>query len=188
MDVRRQNSAATLMTIFKPNYIATLGAFVGLFALTFTWLNQPIPGMYPVNPIPKTADEGLQRIVGSGPFWGPVGVVQILSSWGSASALALAVFIAGTFIALSTPLGGLIQGLGLIGFAWNAPIILRTGAAGSTVFGNYSFGPGYFLAVASMLIVTYAGISHFWSRGASRFVPSQGRIAALLPRSVGLLR
>ena len=191
MKISETRLAKSLFVLFRPNYFATMGAFVGLFALVLPWLVQgsAIQGTY-VSP-PMTGDPDMNRLLEPRHIlWNQqtLSFFGAMNWWEGDIGVFLVVYLAGTIIALFTPLGGLVQGIGLTGFVWNMRLIQHSLNNINIYRNEYEFGLGYFIALISMLIVTYAGFQHFWSRGDARFVPSQGRIAALSPRSVGLLR
>lgn len=98
----------------------------------------------------------------------------------------LLVLLTGIVLSLFHRSGVILQAVGLLGFAFTAhshfaPAL--TSVVFSPVNNDYSFGPGYFIAVFGLFVSMFAAKNFWWQREIHSVVPSISRVTALSPNS-----
>ena len=158
----------------RPNMQCTIGAFIGIISIASAWIVRAPP------PIPYPVGHGFHI------YWDPHLTLLDLTMYGDLDiAFYATLFVLGTAIALFTPLGGIAQIVGLLGFVlsyrayemstWRALFM-------PTVESHLSIG--YALAILSAtLVVTSAS---FATRNANGGRPARAlsRVAAVCPSSL----
>ena len=160
----------------RPNLQCSIGASIGLFSTMCTWIVikypawvlQPGGGFHPI-------------------FLHPAkNLIEIVSLADPTTQFYCMLFVLGAALALISPLGGIPQSIGLLGFVLNYHYYV-TGygwTAWISPFPHSSLGLGYYLGVASMVIViTSAGGA---IRSANNGKPARvlSRFAAMSPSSL----
>ena len=100
--------------------------------------------------------------------------------------LVMVLFLLGTVASLFFRWGVVPQAVGLLGFLMTAPghfIPSVPRASPLFIHLNHALGPGYFIALAGVLISAFLVRNFWWQRSTSGIVPSISRIAALAPNS-----
>ncbi len=93
----------------------------------------------------------------------------------------MALFLVGTAVSLFYRHGVALQAVGLLGFIMVAPGHFTTSVSSHSAF--IVLGPGYFVALAGVLVSAFLARNFWWQRSTSGVVPSISRIAALSPNS-----
>jgi len=174
---------AILRSFFRPTDVSVVAGGMGLLSLLMPWMIFT-PRFLSV-PVPMG---GSTQIIAPH-YRGEWGFFDLASN--PSYEFFLLMFLAGTMLVFVTSFGGLFQAVGLIGFVFE----FRAGPdsfASTTLLESYrnsfQLGSGYYVALFAVLLVLFVGRQYAWSRSGTRFVPSIGRIAALNPHSVGLLK
>lgn len=152
-----------------PNTQSGIGAFIGLMSLSLIWVSR-------------------WGIVGS--FSMPAGlpfhfhmqftIFDLMNHAGHDAALFGGLFVIGTIVALASPIGGVFQGIGLIGIAFEMDSLLSVGL-------HLSMGPGYFVALVSTFTVL-TSVSAIRSANGGKPARTVSRFAALSPGSMSVFR
>jgi hypothetical protein len=155
----------------RPNLQSGIGAFIGLISLSLIWVSRA--GVIASNPIPKGA-----LIVFH--FQVHFTVFDLMEYAGHDAALFGGLFITGAIIALASPIGGVFQGIGLIGIAFRLESVLFHGE-------HLFLGPGYLLAIVSTLPVL-TSVSVIRTANGGKPARAISRFAALSPGSMSVFR
>lgn len=155
----------------------TIGAFVGILAMCLPWIFAPDPHAWILTPGISN-----QRIHVA---WDPyTNLLDMILSNGDYAFYSLLFFL-GTVVALVTPLGGLAQGAGLLGFvlSYRALSMDSWMTLGHPNVHSY-LSIGYGLAIIStILVVTSTSTAVRDSRG-GKPVRALSRFAAMSPSSL----
>lgn len=105
-------------------------------------------------------------------------------------AILMLLFIGGTVLAIFYRAGIVPQAVGLMGFIMTAPGHFTPTVMPATHLPRFDYylGPGYFLALAGVLVSAFLVRNFWWQRSTSGVVPSISRIAALSPNSTRVHR
>jgi len=174
---------AILRSFFRPTDVSVIAGGIGLLSLAMPWMVWTFRSNW--NPVPMG---------GATQIWSP----YFRMEWGFFDLASnpsyeffLLMFLVGTMLVFVTSIGGLLQAVGLVGFIFE----FRSGPdwfVSTNQLENYrnslQLGSGYYVALFAVLLVLFIGRQYAWFRSGTRFVPSVGRIAALNPHSVGLLK
>lgn len=160
-----------------PNMQSGIGAFIGLMSLSLLWVN-------------RFRAEGYNAIE---TFWPPqlqFTIFGVMEHVGPDGALFGALFIIGTIIALASPIGGIFQGIGLVGVAFQMDALSYSRYAEAGQYYHIyvvSAGPGFLLAVVSALMVL-TSVSAIRAANGGRPARAISRFAALSPGSMSVFR
>lgn len=99
--------------------------------------------------------------------------------------LVMSLFLTGTVLSLFFRFGVIPQIFGLLGFLMVAPGHFTPSLPTTVLMArlNHVLGPGYFLALAGVLISAFLVRNFWWQRSTTGVVPSISRVAALAPNS-----
>lgn len=153
-----------------PNMQSGIGAFIGLISLSLIWVSHA--GIVVSNPVPKSS------IFFN--FHMQFTIFDLMEHAGHDAALFGGLFITGAIVALASPIGGVFQGIGLIGIAFRMESLQSFG-------GHSSLGPGYLLAIVSTLLVL-TSVSVIRSANGGKPARVVSRFAALSPGSMSVFR
>ncbi len=152
-----------------PNLQSGIGAFIGLMSLSLIWVNRA--GMAFIIPAPSNGTPFN--------FHSQLTIFDLMGPTGHAT-LYVWLFITGAIVALASPIGGVLQGIGLIGIAFRIDSVLP--------WGIHAFlGPGYLLAIVSTLMVL-TSVSVIRTANNGRPARAFSRLAALSPGSMSVFR
>jgi len=192
--MRNSEFARTTRNVFRRhlgrvNYdgASFIGATICALSLFFPWVVRQVPPWYRWPPVVPPLDGAgilLTRI-----SW------HLKMEWSFIDllfdrdfTLVLLIFLAGAVLSLFYRIGIVPQMLGLAGF------VLAAGSRfspspnlGYDPIGQYSFGPGFAIALCGVL--AYLAANNFWwQRESSVVVPTISRVTALAPNSTRLRR
>ena len=157
----------------RPNLQSGIGAFIGLMSLSLIWVSRGgIVGGYP---IPKGSS-----IIPFFHFHMQFTIFDLMDHAGGNAALFGGLFVVGTIVALASPIGGVFQGIGLLGIAFGMESVLSYGQ-------HLSLGPGYLLAIISTFMVL-TSVSAIRSANGGKPARTLSRFAALSPGSMSVFR
>lgn len=148
-----------------PNLQSGIGAFIGLVSLSLVWVSR----------------RGYLESPPAGfPFhihW-QFTILDLIEHAGHHTAPYGWLFVIGAVVALASPIGGVFQGIGLIGIAFRMESV--------TTYGQHIvIGPGYLLAIASTLIVL-TSVSAIRTANGGKPARATSRFAALSPGSMSV--
>ncbi len=160
----------------RPNLQCSVGASIGLFSTMCTWIVikypawvlQPKGGYHLIFPDPAR------------------NLIEIVSLADPTTQFYCMLFVLGAALALISPLGGIPQSIGLLGFVLNYHYYV-TGygwTAWISPFPHSSLGLGYYLGVASMVIVITSAGGAIRSANNGRPARVLSRFAAMSPSSL----
>ena len=154
-----------------PNLQSGIGAFIGLMSLSLVWVSRA--GTIAFNPIPASNLFHFH-------FHNQFTIFDLMEHGWHDEALFGGLFIIGAITALASPIGGVLQGIGLIGIAFRMESVLSYGE-------HMSLGPGYLLAIVSTLLVL-TSVSVIRTANGGRPARASSRFAALSPGSMSVFR
>jgi len=156
----------------RPNLQCSVGASIGLFSIMCTW----IAVRFPVWLLPYSHHPSLQSR----------NLVEIAVLADPTTQLFCLLFILGSALALISPLGGIPQSVGLLGFVLSYHYYLTAyqWSSWSGLFPHSSLGLGYYLGLASMVIVITSAGGAIRSANNGRPARVLSRFAALSPSSL----
>ncbi|MBU0684374.1 MAG: hypothetical protein ABIE25_00995 [Thermoplasmatota archaeon] len=162
-----------------PNMQSGIGAFIGLMSLSLVWVSRASNGAFPFTVGHPYSHFHMQFTI-----------LDLMEHAGHNAALFGGLFIIGTMFALASPIGGVFQGVGLIGIAFRIESL--SFALGSYPdhypTGFYVFlGPGYFLAIVSTFLVL-TSVSVIRTANGGKPARTLSRFAALSPGSMSVFR
>ena len=162
-----------------PNMQSGIGAFIGLMSLSLIWVSR--------------ASIGMLNYTGGHPYFHfhtQFTIFDLMEHAGHDAAIFGWLFIIGTIVALASPIGGVFQGIGLMGVAFQMETL---SFALSSFPGHYTkgfhvfLGPGYLLAIASTFLVL-TSVSVIRSANGGKPARVVSRFAALSPGSMSVFR
>ena len=155
-----------------------MGVFLG-------WLTRDSPVFG--GPIPHFSDDHGLSIIG--PVVTDYDLIQLITADSFGLGLICLVFLVGTLLAFLSPVGALLQVIGIVGFSlsYAARNSLITTSVWSEPEG-WSLGLGYALGVISTLIVMQSPVKAMLAANRGRPVRMLGRFAALSPRTTSSWR
>jgi hypothetical protein len=162
-----------------PNLQSGIGAFIGLMALSLIWVRRW--GMVGINPMPA----GLPFH-----FHLQFTIFDLMEHAGHDAAIYGGLFIVGTIVALASPIGGVFQGVGLIGIVFRIESMssaLSSFPSGYPTGIHVLLGPGYLLAIVSTLLVL-TSVSVIRTANGGKPARAISRFAALSPGSMSVFR
>ena len=177
MRLTKNRLISEMALLFQPNRYSWVGAAMGLFSVFFlTWICVP-PWWQGWSWSPE-AYEALKWNLLFHTNWS---YADLVIHAPVALHLPLFLFLIGTVMAFVTPLGGIFQIGGLAGF---------TGMFISHVYYGYYwyFDAGFYVALISAAFVILAWRMRSDYALGNRTVRNTSRVAAILPRTVGLQR
>jgi len=164
----------------RPNLQSGIGAFIGLMSLSLIWVSRASIGMS-------------YFTVGLHPYFHfhtQFTIFDLMEHAGHDAALFGGLFIIGTIGALASPIGGVIQGIGLMGVAFRMESLsfaLNSFPGHYTTGFHVFLGPGYLLAIVSTLLVL-TSVSVIRSANGGKPARAVSRFAALSPGSMSVFR
>ncbi len=168
-----------------PDGGAIVGAVICMLSLFFPWVVRDLGWLRGITP-PAGGSDWYQIIGNIKTEWSLIDLVLEPTF-----TVALLILLTGTVLSLFHRSGVILQAVGLLGFAFTAHSHFAP-ALSSVVFspvGNeYSFGPGYFIAVAGLFVSMFAAKNFWWQREVHSVVPSISRVTALSPNSTRVSR
>ncbi len=175
---------STLNYLMVRDIVTIAAVSIGLLSLLMPWFEYNSP------PLRFPGGQDYAGLYGQ--YNGPKTPIELLTGvYQETFALPLLLFIAGTVLGAFTRLGGIIQASGLVAFLVTVKTMsaYQTGTS-YTAYMNYHWYilVGYFFALASTLMVMFAGRRFAWMTREYGNVPATGRVTALLPRATRILR
>lgn len=165
-----------IVFLFRPNRCAWVGAALGLISIFFlTWIHVPRLWFFSIGfSIPHGAEWAVL-------FHSNWSYADLIIHGNVALHLPLLLFLLGTVMAFATPLGGIFQIGGLAAF---------TGTFFSLNYDGFDwfFDVGFYVALFSAAFVMLAWPMRSDYALGNRTVRNTSRVAAILPRTVGLQR
>jgi hypothetical protein len=161
----------------RPNLQCSVGASIGLFSIMCTWIVIKYPDWFliplgvPLQPFHIHPARNL---------------IEILILADPTTQFFCMLFVMGTALALISPLGGIPQSIGLLGFvlSYHYYVAGYEWAAWIGTFPHSSLGLGYYLGLASMVIVITSAGGAIRSANNGRPVRALSRFAAMSPSSL----
>jgi hypothetical protein len=162
-----------------PNLQSEIGAFIGLVSLSLIWVSR--------------AGIGARYFAIGHPYFHfhtQFTIFDLMEHAGHDAALFGGLFIIGTIVALASPIGGVFQGVGLVGVAFRMESLSYSLSSlpGHLTTGFHVFlGPGYLLAIVSTLMVL-TSVSAIRTANGGKPARALSRFAALSPGSMSIFR
>ena len=157
----------------RPNAQCAIGAMVGLAAIVLPWIRE-------VNSRITVIPPASQRFYWMEVYWN--GLDLVISHVLSHYSLYLLLFVLGTIAALFTPLGGIAQVAGLLGFALTFRFFNSGLLSYSPV--NEHLSIGYFAAILSTVLVITSSMSAIRNSNGGRPTRALSRFAAVCPSAL----
>jgi hypothetical protein len=163
----------------RPNLQSGIGAFIGLMSLSLVWVSRAGPGMGWPLPAGFRFHIHMQFTI-----------FDLMRHAGHHATLFGVLFVIGTIVALASPIGGVIQGIGLVGIAFRMESLSFAlfSTPGHYTTGFHLFlGPGYLLAIVSTILVL-TSVSVIRTANGGKPARAISRFAALSPGSMSVFR
>jgi len=161
----------------RPNPQCSIGASIGLFSIACTWIVikypawvlQPAGGPFRLSFLNPTKN-----------------LIEIVSLADPTTQFFCMLFVLGTAFALLSPLGGIPQSIGILGFilSYHYYVSGLGWAPWISPFPHSSLELGYYLGLASMVIVITSAGGAIRSANNGRPVRTLSRFAAVIPSSL----
>ena len=157
----------------RPNLQCSIGASIGLFSTMCTWIVIKVP----VWLLPFSKHPNLQPTRN---------LIEIVGLVDPTTQFFCMLFILGTALALISPISGIPQSIGLLGFVLSYHYYATTIVWGGWIFPyvHSSLGLGYYLGLASMVIVITSAGGAIRSANTGRPARALSRFAAMIPSSL----
>jgi len=163
----------------RPNLQSGIGAFIGLMSLSLVWVSRAGTGVYSSFPVGFRFHHHMQFTI-----------FDLMRHAGHHATLFGVLFVIGTIVALASPIGGVIQGIGLVGIAFRMESLSFAlfSSPGHYTTGFHLFlGPGYLLAIVSTILVL-TSVSVIRTANGGKPARAISRFAALSPGSMSVFR
>ena len=160
-----------------PNRYCIAGAALGLIAVLLPWVG--VESRYWGFSFPPGYDLSFSLWVGIREF-SALDLLQAAYPLGIICAL----FLVGTLMALVSPVGGIPQMFGVLGFAFRYDSASLLAPFGGTYSGDPMIGIGFWLGVVSTMMVIQAPMKSMLLANNGKPVRMLGRFAALSPRTI----
>ena len=151
-----------------PNLQSGIGAFIGLMSLSLIWVSR-----WGYESHPPAGSIHFH-------YHNQFTIFDLMGHTGDNAALFGGLFIIGAIVALASPIGGVFQGIGLLGIAFGMESVLSYGQ-------HLSLGPGYLLAIVSTFVVLTSA-SVIRSANGGKPARTLSKFAALSPGSMSVFR
>jgi len=164
----------------RPDGAAFIGAIICVISLFFPWVARDLSFLRGVTP-PAGGSDWYQVIGRIKIEWSFIDLILEPSF-----TVVLLILLTGIVLSLFHRSGVILQAAGLLGFAFAAHshfVPSLTSFVFSPANNEYSFGPGYFIAVFGVFISMFAAKNFWWQRETHSVVPTISRVTALSPNS-----